>query len=94
MKRCYDTKSFSYSNYGAKGVDACGRWHVFANFLADLGERPPGTTLGRYMDTGNYEPGNCQWMTGAEQGEQRRNKRAMLKQVALTERSNALPIAA
>ena len=53
----------------------------FKNFLADLGERPvdePATsrtrtgkiiyqTLGRYRDQGDYEPGNCEWMTQERQ---------------------------
>lgn len=40
---------------------------LFSNFLADMGERPEGTSLGRLGDKGNYEPGNCQWQTAAEQ---------------------------
>jgi len=55
----------------------------FKNFLADLGERPvdePATTrtgkvvyqtLGRYYDTGNYEPRNCEWMTWERQAQHR-----------------------
>lgn len=55
----------------------------FENFMTDLGERPvdePATartgkivyqTLGRYYDTGNYEPGNCEWMTWERQAQHR-----------------------
>lgn len=53
-------------------VDVCVRWHKFENFLSDMGERPEGTTLGRFGDVGNYEPGNCKWMTWAEQLANRR----------------------
>jgi hypothetical protein len=53
-------------------VDVCERWRKFENFLADMGERPEGTTLGRFGDVGNYEPGNCKWMTWAEQLANRR----------------------
>lgn len=54
------------------GVNVCSRWNPqeggsFENFLADMGERPESTTLGRFADTGNYEPSNCKWMTDAEQ---------------------------
>jgi hypothetical protein len=51
-------------------VTICDRWKdSFENFLADLGERPPGTTLGRFGDIGNYTPLNCKWMTSKEQRE-------------------------
>lgn len=40
---------------------------MFSNFLADMGERPEGKTLGRIGDIGDYEPGNCEWQTTAEQ---------------------------
>jgi hypothetical protein len=49
-------------------VSVCPRWrNSFENFLADLGERSLGTTLGRFGDVGNYGPGNCAWMTPKEQ---------------------------
>ena len=50
------------------GVSVCDRWNTFENFLADMGERPPGTSLDRWPNHhGNYEPGNCRWATSAEQ---------------------------
>ena len=79
--RCYNAKSERFKNYGAKGVTVCERWHKFENFLADMGERPERKTLGRFLDRGNYEPGNCNcaWMTRAEQGLQMRNNNALRK---------------
>jgi hypothetical protein len=69
-----------FAKYGAKGVRVCTEWiNSFESFLASLGERPEGTTLGRVLDMGNYEPDNCFWMTPAEQGLARRNKVALLK---------------
>ena len=65
--RCRNPKSTSYSIYGAVGVTVCQRWEVFEDFLADMGERPDGTSIGRYNDVGNYEPGNCAWQTRKEQ---------------------------
>jgi hypothetical protein len=68
--RCLNSKSSRYLSYGGANppVTICDRWlESFENFLADLGERPPGTTLGRYMDTGNYEVGNVSWQTPKEQ---------------------------
>lgn len=41
-----------------------------------MGDRPEGTTLGRFGDTGNYEPGNVAWMTVEEQAAEQAKKRA------------------
>jgi hypothetical protein len=40
-----------------------------------MGERPPGTTLGRFGDMGPYEKSNCAWQTPAEQVANRRPDR-------------------
>jgi hypothetical protein len=52
----------------------CPEWMTFKGFLASMGKRPEGTTLGRLLDTGNYEPGNAFWMTTAEQSLNKRNR--------------------
>jgi hypothetical protein len=71
--RCRNPNDKGSAYYGARGIDVCKRWESFENFLADMGPRPPGTTLDRYPNVdGNYEPGNCRWATVAEQN---RNKR-------------------
>jgi len=65
--RCQNPKRASYRDYGAAGVRVCDRWQDFRCFLADMGPRPEGTTLGRILDRGDYEPGNAFWMTPPEQ---------------------------
>ena len=45
----------------------CDRWQRFENFLADMGECPPGLWLDRIDSNGNYEPGNVRWATVEEQ---------------------------
>lgn len=70
--RCTNPKATGWEYYGGAGVRCCERWATFENFLADMGERPKGTSLGRFNDTGNYEPGNCSWQTPAEQAANRR----------------------
>lgn len=74
-QRCTNPKHTNYRSYGAKGVKVCKRWRVFANFLADMGDRPKGTTLGRFLDTGNYEKSNCAWMSKRQQRAESRKKR-------------------
>lgn len=65
-----------------RDVKVCARWDParggsFENFYADMGERPPGTSLGRYLDLGPYEVANTAWMTHPEQRTEAQLKRLL-----------------
>lgn len=74
--RCRDERDISWPRYGGRGITVCARWDPraggsFLNFLADMGERPEGTSLDRINGDGNYEPANCRWATKAQQSANR-----------------------
>lgn len=69
MTRCNNPNSDRYVDYGARGIRITERWLKFEAFLADMGERPSlKHTLDRVDFAGNYEPENCRWATGEQQG--------------------------
>jgi len=76
IQRCTNPKATDYAKYGGKNIKVCDRWrYSFANFYADMGERPEGKTIHRIDPDGDYEPGNCKWATTREQALQKRLSR-------------------
>jgi hypothetical protein len=78
-QRCLNPNATKYKDYGKMGILVCERWHLFNNFLQDMGERPINTTLDRKNPYGNYEPNNCKWSSPKEQANNKKIKR--LKEV-------------
>ena len=63
LARCRQPKNNRYARYGGRGIQICDRWMQFENFLADMGARPPGTTLDRKYSDQDYCKENCRWAT-------------------------------
>ena len=78
LSRCNQPKNSAWKYYGGRGIKVCERWSGpmgFANFLADVGERPSSNlSIDRFPDNnGNYEPGNVRWATTQQQAMNKRH---------------------
>jgi len=72
LQRCENKNLKQWPDYGGRGITVCARWAErggsgFRNFVADMGERPAGFQIDRTDNDGNYEPGNCQWVSRKDQ---------------------------
>lgn len=68
MKRRSLSKTATrYNDWGGRGITLYKRWHVFDNFLSDMGECPEGYSIERRDNARGYSKENCYWATPVEQ---------------------------
>ena len=76
-QRCSNPNHLKYPRYGARGITVADEWLDFRTFerwaLANGYKKH--LTLDRIDTDGNYEPGNCRWVTQSVQQNNRNNNR-------------------
>jgi hypothetical protein len=72
-QRCNNPNTTTYELYGGAGVEYDPDWETFSKFLADMGERPEGTSLDRINNLFGYRKENCRWASAQTQAGNRLN---------------------
>lgn len=78
LARCYAPGSVMYAAYGARGIRVCEEWRAdpaaFVNWGLANGYRS-GLEIDRRNTDGDYEPGNCRFVTGVVNARNKRDNR-------------------
>lgn len=76
--RCQSDKVATYPYYGGRGITVCQEWSdsfdAFRDWALANGYSDE-LTIDREDNDGNYEPGNCRWVTQVVQNNNRRSNR-------------------
>lgn len=69
IRRCENRNSNRYRSYGARGIRVCTEWRedfaAFRDWALSHGYTDC-LTIDRINNDGNYEPGNCRWLSLSE----------------------------
>ena len=68
--RCANKHHKSFKHYGGRGIKVCDEWQKdFLKFFVWANENgyADGLTIDRIDINGNYEPGNCRWVSYKQQ---------------------------
>jgi hypothetical protein len=68
LRRCRNPNATEFNRYGGRGIAVCRSWmdfRPFRDWALASGYRDD-LTIDRIDNDGNYEPGNCQWLTKSE----------------------------
>lgn len=75
-KRCNNPNNKQFHDYGGRGIDICGEWLFFENFIKDMGKRPSKEfVIDRVDNSRGYSKENCKWVTRKESSSNRRSCR-------------------
>jgi hypothetical protein len=72
-RRCTNVNYAGFPGYGGRGIQF--KFTSFAQFLAEVGDRPRGASLERIDNDGHYETGNVRWATPQQQCNNKRTNR-------------------
>lgn len=85
LRRCENSKTSNYNDYGGRGIKVCDSWHdyeVFKKWAVEQGYDPNNRdrtqqTLDRIDVNGNYKPSNCRLTSAKVQANNQRNNHAI-----------------
>lgn len=79
--RCHNPKTSFYNRYGGKGVTVCDEWknnfQAFHDWAVTHGYSDD-LSIDRIDVNGNYEPGNCRWVSTKAQAKNRSNNHIVI----------------
>lgn len=75
--RCRNQNFVRYANYGGRGIGICEAWSDYAVFRdwALVNGYADELEIDRIDNDGNYEPGNCRWVTTKSNNRNKRTNR-------------------